>query len=284
MKSRKIYCNKILIPFLVILFFIIFDMIYFAIAYDSNNIMLLSMINIIINLIFIPLISYIFIRRISRVITIDSKWFTYYSKNDHFKISLISIKDFTYMKSASGFYSLGINEISAYTKEINLTKGVIKKIAKLTNKKLIYLENSNVLSFKEELLEKFKGIKKKIKEDSREIISGLIGLGISIICILLYIFIKNIYLSIGTGVICYLAAVVEMFLVYSDDYITRKSRIIISFVAPIVFAGIFLLVCYLLFNKVFLFVDIIFYSIFLLPAFFIVFWIIILIIAALSYS
>ena len=55
---KKIYCNKILVYTFVIMFFMIFDMIYFAFCNQSEHILFLSIINILLNLILIPVIYF----------------------------------------------------------------------------------------------------------------------------------------------------------------------------------------------------------------------------------
>lgn len=279
-----IYCNKILNTFLVTLSFLIFDGIYIVLMIEyANNILLPLLILLTINLVGIPLISYLVIKSNSRIIAIYNGYFEYIAKNDKFKIKLSSIKDYSYMKSVDGFYTLGINLTSGQINEINLTKGVIKKVAKVSNKELKYIENSDIVTLKEDINERFQEFKKSIIENIDKIICGIIGVIISGLCILGYNLLDNIYLSISMCVICYIMTSIQIFLFYTDDFITRKTRLIISCGAPLLFELIFLLVCWLLFKEIFLFIDILLYSIYILPAFVVVFIIILIIICGLGY-
>jgi hypothetical protein len=213
----------------------------------------------------------------------NNGYFEYIAKNDKFKIKLSSIKDYTYMKSIDGFYTLSINQNISQNKDINLTKGVIKKVAKVSNKELKYIENNNIVTLKEDINERFKEFKKSLIENIDKIICGIIGVIISGLCILGYNLLDNVYLSILMCVICYITTSIQIFLFYTDDFITRKTRLIISCGAPLLFELIFLLVCWLLFKEVFLFIDILLYSIYILPAFLVVFIIILIIICGLGY-
>ena len=286
MTMKKIYCNKILIPSFVIMFFIFFDITYFVAILDNHpdtNILLITIINIIINLVGIPLISYLFIRRFSRVIILSKEKFEFIGKDESYDIKLSTIKNYMYSESINGFYTFTINQYGEYTKEINLTKGVIKKIARLTKKELIYIKNDEVKSFKQELKEKLIEFKKFIYENLVRIIVAIIGVIISVVAILLHEFVGNIYITIGSCIICYLYAVGQLFFLYLEEY-TIRDKILMSIIGPLVIFSIMFIVGFLIFHKVFIVTDVLLYCTFILPAFVVVILMVLLIIAALSYA
>ena len=286
MTMKKIYCNKILIPSFVIMFFIFFDITYFVAILDNHpdtNILLITIINIIINLVGIPLISYLFIRRFSRVIILSKEKFEFIGKDESYDIKLSTIKNYMYSESINGFYTFTINQYGENTKEINLTKGVIKKIARLTKKELIYIKNDEVKSFKQELKEKLIEFKKFIYENLVRIIVAIIGVIISVVAILLHEFVGNIYITIGSCIICYLYAVGQLLFLYLEEY-TIRDKILMSIIGPLVIFSIMFIVGFLIFHKVFIVTDVLLYCAFILPAFVVVILIVLLIIAALSYA
>lgn len=283
---KKIYCDKILIPSFVIMFFIFFDITYFVAILDNHpdaNILLITIINIIINLVGIPLISYLFIRRFSRVILLSKEKFEFIGKDESYDIKLSTIKNYMYSESINGFYTFTINQYGENTKEINLTKGVIKKIARLTKKEFIYIKNDEVKSFKQELKEKLIEFKKFIYENLVRIIVAIIGVIISVVAILLHEFVGNIYITIGSCIICYLYAVGQLLFLYLEEY-TIRDKILTSIIGPLVIFSIMFIVGLLIFHKVFIVTDVLLYCTFILPAFVVVILMVLLIIAALSYA
>jgi len=280
---KKIYCNKILVYTFVIMFFMIFDMIYFALCYQSEHILLLSIINILLNLILIPVISFLFIRKVSRIIIISDSSFEFVNKLDGFKIPLEKIEYLSYMKSVNGFYDLSINLISGSSKSINLTKGVIKKIARLSKKRLLYLKNNGIVTLKESFTNWLNELKENIIEHRYRIICALVGVIISVIAILLKIYFNNIALIIISCVVCFIYAVIQLVVLYVNEF-SIKFRIFTSIFVIIVLAAIFFGISCLLFKNVFELLDIFIYTIYILPSFVVVIILIILTMAALSYA
>ena len=280
---KKIYCNKILVYTFVIMCFIIFDMIYFGLCYQSEHILLLSIINILLNLILIPVISFLFIRKISRIIIISESSFEFINKNDCFKISLDKIEYLSYMKSVNGFYDLSINLISGSSKSINLTKCVIKKIARLSKKRLIYLKNKNIVTIKESFTNWVNELKENIIEHRYRIICALVGVVISIIAILLKNYFNNIALIIISCVVCFIYAVIQLVVLYINEF-SIKFRIFTSIFVIVVLTAIFFGISCLLFKNVFELLDIYIYTIYILPSFVVVIILILLTMAALSYA
>lgn len=280
---KKIYCNKIAVSVLVIMFFIVFDMSYFALLYQNEHIVLLVIAIILINIIFIPLISYLFIRKKSRIIIITDTHFEYINKDDSFKISLQSIDYFSYMKSASGFYDLSINLLNGSCKNIILTKGVIKKIAKLSKKQLRYYKNENLKTINEEISDWFNELKEDIVENRFKILFAVIGLILSTCFIIIHNYYNTVLTTILLCSISFVFACLQLYFFYLKDF-NKIERIILSILAIIVICAIFFGINCILFHKVFNIIDILIYSFYILPAFIIVIMIIILFIAALGYA
>lgn len=280
---KKIYCNKILVYTFVIMFFMIFDMIYFAFCNQSEHILFLSIINILLNLILIPVISFLFIRKVSRIIIISDSSFEFVNKLDGFKIPLEKIEYLSYMKSVNGFYDLSINLISGSSKSINLTKGVIKKIARLSKKRLLYLKNNGIVTLKESFTNWLNELKENIIEHRYRIICALVGVIISAIAILLKNYFNNIALIIISCVVCFIYAVIQLVVLYVNEF-SIKFRIFTSIFVIIVLAAIFFGISCLLFKNVFELLDIFIYTIYILPSFVVVIILIILTMAALSYA
>lgn len=280
---KKFYCNKILVYTFVVMFFMIFDMIYFGLCYDNDNLLILSIINIIINIIFIPLISFLIYRKISRIITITNTHFEFINKDDSFKISLDSIDYFSYMHSVNGFYDLSINLLSGSSKSINLTKGVIKKIAKISKKRLKYYKNNDVKTVGESFTEWFKELKESIIENRYKILVSIIGLIVTVLFILIYSNFNNLILTIILCSFSFVFACVQLYFLYFKE-LEKNGRLIFSIIFILVIGLIFFGIACILFHNVFNVIDILIYTIFVLPSFVIVIMLILFLLAALSYT
>ena len=102
---KKIYCNKILIPCIVCSIFFIIDIIMISLIVSLDDMKLLTSLLIIlgiVNIIFIPLISYMFIRKYSSYILINNNYLEYINKKDDFKISLNNIYKLSYRRNHRG--------------------------------------------------------------------------------------------------------------------------------------------------------------------------------------
>lgn len=266
---KKIYCDKITIFSIVLTFFILFNAAFFGLHYNQENILILGIIEVLFCVIAVVLLSFFLVKKLSRKIIIAENYLEYVSKKDTFKTPISYILELAYISidrfNCELILSL-VKEEENIEKKISLTKGDAKRIARLINKDIKCLKNGKHIKPEEEKSYTLKEIKEFIIKYRINVIFGFLGLAFSTLFIVLYIVLNN---SILNYIICGISFVVafgQIFYIYLNK-LKLWQRLLLSIVIPVVFVGVLLLVLWFGFDKSIIFIDCIYYSIMLLPAF-----------------
>jgi len=284
---KKIYCNKILIPIIVCSIFIIIDTIMISLIVSLDDTKLLTSLLIIlgiVNIVFIPLISYLFIRKYSSYILINENYLEYINKKDDFKISLDNIYKLSYRRNPKGdFKELSIILLDQRIIKLVLTKKVIKRIAHLTNKELMFDDYTKIERFKLWILDLFK----KMKEHLKEILFTITGLMLTILFFIIFLNNKeNNILTMSLCIISFIYSSIQFYFVYFvDKNYGLIMRIFLSIFASILIGIIFFIILCIggALIKDLVVINVLIYSVLLLPSFIVVVVILMLILAGLSY-
>ena len=276
-------------PFLyMLLFFIIYFIFNFKLT--NKDFGIIALITLPLCLVFVfPYLTYLLIKKKSYCLIINQNNIVYDKKNIKDIILIKDIKELIYKyDELNGLYNLSIilNDNNNY--QINMSKSKIKKLAKYINKTLIYDSLTRSQYIKNNILSRRQEIKKFIKNNKKKNFVSLIDLIITIFSfVLYYILKKNFYISLILSLFSISYCILQLyFLYFVDKEYGKFGRIFLSILSTLMINILFLLVILLLF--VFLkiefdIVNVLIYSIFLLPSFIEVFAIIILLMTCLGY-
>ncbi len=223
-------------------------------------------------------------------LTINDRYIIFQSEKENITIDITKIISVNSIINANSNYSLSfkyINDIVLSLKSI--TKSTYKFIAKRIPlvppipKKI----KEKRITTKQFLIQS----KEKVIKNIDKIITAIIGLGVSILSISLYVNYKtSLFVIVFCSIICFIFGVFEFYFVYvrkSHEYKDKITQIVLSILFTLIYHVIVFVImvvlCCVLASKPFT-VDLLFYTIFSYPSFVIVIAIIMLLMVGASYA
>ena len=284
----KIIRNKGLITFILIVFisfiniFLIgipleilkerFAILYIKIIFYT----LLLIANVIIIIVFTKKL----LKWLDAIVYVNNQYIRFKTNKNEFQIPVSNIQKLVYKKNKNDFYELSIILFDNTSHALNISRKDASKLSSIINIEMNYEKKKEAIPFKEKIKKQKDSFLQLIKENKQKIIFTIIGLFISVISIVLYVNFKSfVYLTILLCLINLTYGIIQLYYIYfKEKFFSKIERITLTIFFALIFvliSFIIMIIAVALLKQVFT-VDLLVYSIMLLPSFIVVIAIVLL--------
>lgn len=284
----KIIRNKGLITFILIVFisfiniFLIgipleilkerFAILYIKIIFYT----LLLIANVIIIIVFTKKL----LKWLDAIVYVNNQYIRFKTNKNEFQIPVSNIQKLVYKKNKNDYYELSIILFDNTSHALNISRKDASKLSSIINIEMNYEKKKEAIPFKEKIKKQKDSFLQLIKENKQKIIFTIIGLFISIFSIVLYVNFKSfVYLTILLCLINLTYGIIQLYYIYfKEKFFSKTERITLTVFFALIFvliSFIIMIIAVALLKQAFT-VDLLVYSIMLLPSFIVVIAIVLL--------